>query len=171
MPTEAEKDLLRLNSLPVDPVRKTRTRARRPLRRSKAPSRVTIRRYLYSFIVAAIFFEGVTYALRPHCEAWLLTRDVPALERRMASETQKRDDLQWQLRFAESPRGAAALSRDYGFIKPNEVPFVLPGQGKLTQRFEVPEPETLTLWDRFMYGLCKVCHAGPEVVRQDAPKG
>ncbi|MCC6483514.1 MAG: hypothetical protein IT209_01600 [Armatimonadetes bacterium] len=171
MPTEAEKDLLRLNRLPVEPLKKPRvSRSRKTDNRARATPRALIRRYFVIFAVLAVLFEGATYAIRPFCAIWLVSRDTPALERKVKEERQKQEDLKWQLKFAESPRGAVALSRDYGYIKPGEVPFVLPGQDQLAQRLTAPEPQTVTLWDKVMTALCKVSRAGPEIVQRDSTK-
>ncbi len=157
---EAEKDLLKNNNR-----RKKVASARRlrPARPKLSKSRIAVKSFLYFTGVVFVYY-GLTWAMKPHCEAWLAARDVPLLEKQRAEAAKTRDDLRWQIRFAQSENGPKSLSRDYGYVEPGEVPIVLIGDQKPKPEVTQPEPPEISLFDKFMFGLCRICRAGPEIV-------
>ncbi|MEI6914919.1 MAG: hypothetical protein WCL39_07295 [Armatimonadota bacterium] len=159
---ESEKDLLGFNRTKAEPRRQAKVRVVRV-----GASHHLVRLAWTVLIVLAAVFIGFPYAIRPHCEAWLLSRDMPSLERRKMRSDEKRAALDTELQFAQSDKGSESLARDYGFIKPGEIPFNVPGQDKMNQKFDLPDRERLTLWDRIMFGLCWISGAGSETVKAE----
>ncbi len=169
MPSESEKDLLRLNGK-----KPSERREPSPGRRSVRPRKpiftaANLLRAGGGLIVAAIVFYGMTWALRPHCEAWLIEREMPRLEELKRDALRQKKDLEWQVRYAQSEQGARNLSRDYGYLEEGEVLVLVPGREKLTQKLATDPREEDGIWDRFMLLMCRVCRAGPEVVSSTPP--
>ncbi len=157
MPSESEKDLLRLNGL------KPRGRKeRRARRRLKLPSGAAVLRGLTWLGVAVAFFYVGTWALRPHLQAWLVTREFPELEQRRRSADRERRELEWQVRYARSEDGAGNLARVYGYVREGEVPVVLPKARELAQDLEPAKRPEVSLWERFLLALCRICGADPD---------
>jgi len=157
-----EKDLLDLNG-PRN-ARRPKPEPRRKRRRRPIPPGVLLLRAFCGFVLLAVAFYTLTWALRPHCEAWLLQRDLAVIQRQAADAQNTRERLDWQMRYAKSPEGARSLSRDYGYVEKGEVPIVVPEGKALTSELPRPVEENLSLWDRVMLFACRVCRAGPEVV-------
>lgn len=163
MPTQAEDDLLHMNTLKGGGSGKRKARKSRPRRRLWDWRAIVTR----AFVVGAggaILFHVLTWSIRPLCQAWLVSQDIPALERRHDEARAKRTELEWDIRYASSEKGSKNMARTYGYVEEGEVPLVLPERDELTREFEKPAPRKLTLWDKFMFMMCRVCKAGPEVV-------
>ncbi len=161
MPSESERDLLRLNGQRPPVRRKARRRQRRL--RLPLPSAAGLLRGAGWLGAAVVLFYVGSWALRPHCQAWLVGRDIPALQERKQSAERERRDLEWQVRYARSEEGAKNLAREYGYVRDGEVPVLLPDSGALGEEpaAQAESPEA-GLWERFMLVLCRVVGADPD---------
>lgn len=169
MPSESEKDLLRLNGKKPADRREPSPGKRQGRRRRPIFTAANVLRAGGGLIVAAIVFHGMAWAIRPHCETWLIEREMPRLQKLNEDALRQKKDLQWQVRYAQSEQGAKNLSRDYGYLEEGEIPVLVPGREKLTQKLAPAPRDEDGIWDRFMLLMCRVCRAGPEVVSSTPP--
>jgi len=157
MPSQSEKDLLRLNGPKPRP-----RRVRRARRRLRLPSSAAALRMAAWLGVAVVVFYVGTWALRPHLQAWLVARDLPELEQRRRSAERERRELEWQVRYARSEEGARNLAREYGYVREGEVPLLLPEAKEKAGGMEPAKRPETGLWERFLLALCRVCGADPD---------
>lgn len=153
----AEKDLLKLNELNLQqpPPAPRRTRKR-------VPPGIRLFRVVVGLFVATVVFHGSTWALRPYCQAWLIRRDLPQMQANLKQLEEKSKDLQWRLKYAQTPEGQRALAREYGYLQPGEISVKLRGAPEAAL-LPAPDPRPPSVGERLMLLLCRICRAGPTV--------
>ena len=153
----AEKDLLKLNKLNLPQAPPAPRRPRR-----KLPAGIVLFRVVVGLFMVTVFYQVAAWAFRPYCQAWLVERDLPGLQANLQQLENKSKDLQWRLKYAQTPEGQRAMAREYGYLQPGEISVKMKG---IPEAAILPaaEPRPLNVGERLMLLFCRICRAGPTV--------